>query len=78
MLRDEGRMAPHRRLLPILDGVSGRQPLRDEDGGVIEDGRHTLVCQISALLRPESEAHTEGGSRQSGEEGVEISHPIPI
>ena len=78
MLRDEGRMAAHRRLLSILDGVSGRQPLCDESGGVIENHLHALVRQIGLLLWAELEAHAERRSGKSGEEGVEISHANPI
>lgn len=43
-----------------------------------EGGRQPFVGEVGVLLGAELGAYPERRTRKHGEEGVQISHPIPI
>ncbi|GEN14491.1 hypothetical protein NCH01_09220 [Neoasaia chiangmaiensis] len=47
MLRNEHRVATHRRLLAVIEGMHGGEPRADERCGMIHDRVHTALRQIT-------------------------------
>lgn len=75
MLRDEHRVAAHRRLLAVVARLRRRQPLRDEVAGMREHHRQALVPQVGLLARTQAKALAKGRAPQGGEQLVEVPHP---
>jgi hypothetical protein len=76
MLGDEHRMAAHRRLLSVADGVRGREPARDEIGGMRQHRLAALQVQKRALVRAEIELRPESGSGERFEEVFGFPQPL--
>ena len=72
MLGDEDRMTAERRLLSVVGRCGGREPLVDEIARVLEHGRETLLVEIGALPRPETEAAPEGRPREPRKDTIHV------
>lgn len=78
MLRNEDGMAAHRRLFAIFRGLGGGQALLHEASRMVQDHLHALGGKIGPLFWPQLEAASECGARERSEQGIVISHAIPI
>ena len=72
MLGDEDRMPAEWRLLSVVGRCGWREPLVDEVSRVLEHGRETLLIEIGALPRPETEAAPEARPREPRKDTVHV------
>jgi len=74
MLRDENRMAAHRRLAAVVHRFGGRETPGHEIACVLDDDRKPAIGEIGALLRPKPETATKRRAGEPSEDMVEIAH----
>ena len=74
VLGDEGRMAAHRGLFPIISGEGRRQTVDHELPRVVEHHRKRLGFQIGGFLGSQAETAAELASAQGGKKIVEVAH----
>jgi hypothetical protein len=67
MLRDEDRMAAPRRLLSVVDRISGAEPGGDESARVIEHRHQSLLAQVLPFRRGEVKFPAERRRREARE-----------
>jgi len=78
VLRDEGRMPAHRRLLAVMRRSRGRQAPIDEVASMAEDGFQAPVGQVAPLAVSKAEARAEPRACQAVEQKLEIIHPASL
>lgn len=74
MLSNEDGMAPHRCLPTIVGWLSRREAHGNEFSPMAENDGQASRLQIFSFSRTETKSLTKGGSAQSIEDGVEITH----
>jgi hypothetical protein len=76
VLRYEDRVMPHGRLLPIIRGKSGREPLLNKILGVFQDSRQPFTLKVFKLFAAQAEAASKGRLRERGKQFIQTTiHP---
>lgn len=74
VLRDERRMAAHRRLPAVIGRIGRREAIANEGGGVIQHRVQPAITQIGEILFAKAEAAAKSGTGQGDEQRIKVTH----